>query len=139
MIAFQKSRFLKYTLAGGTTFTLDLIFLYAFTDILGFEVVLSAAVAFLIATSLNYLFCRYYVFQGTARSFAAGYIGFILIALGGLCIVSGLMHLFVNILAWHYLASRVLVAAFTGLWNYLLNLYVNFRMAGTPQSQGKTL
>lgn len=123
-------RFFKYALIGGTTFVLDLILLFVFTDVFGIEAVLSAGIAFMLAISLNYLLSRYYVFRGTTRGFIAGFFGFVGIALGGLCIVSGLMFLFVNILSWNYLVSRVCVAAFTGIWNYLLNLYVNFRMAG---------
>jgi hypothetical protein len=40
------------------------------------------------------------------------------------------MWLLVGVLGWGFLAARVAVAALTGFWNYLMNLYVNFRVAG---------
>lgn len=124
-------RFSKYTVVGGAAFALDLVLLFLFTDALGWPPVLSAAVAFVLAVSLNYVLSRYFVFKGTTRGFAAGYAGFLVIALSGLGIVTGMMHVFVDILAWNYLLSRISIALFTGIWNYLLNLYFNFRVAGS--------
>jgi hypothetical protein len=36
----------------------------------------------------------------------------------------------VDLLGLHYLVSRILIAGVVGVWNYLLNLYVNFKVAG---------
>lgn len=110
---------------------LDLVLLFLFTDALGWPPVLSAAVAFIIAVSLNYILSRYFVFKGTTRGFTAGHVGFLIIALSRLGIVTGMMHVLVNILAWNYLLSRIFIALFTGIWNYLLNLYFNFKVAGS--------
>lgn len=126
--AFQ--RFFKYALVGGSTFLFDLLLLSLFIGVLHWNPAGAAGFAFLIAVSINYVLSRRFVFKGTLRSVHAGYGGFLAIAGCGLLIVTVGMHGLVNVLGWNYLLSRVLIALVTGTWNYLLNLYVNFRVAG---------
>lgn len=123
-------RFSKYVLVGGSTFLLDLLLLFVLTDQLHWNPVQAAALAFVIAVSVNYLLSRRFVFKGTLRGLGAGYAGFLLIAAGGVAIVTVGMHLLVEDLGVDYLVSRILIATVTGAWNYLLNLYVNFQVAG---------
>ncbi len=123
-------RFAKYTGIGMSTFALDLVLLIICTDVFGIPPVLSAGMCFLLAISLHYVFSRRHVFHGTVRPVRSGYVIFLCIAFGGLALVTGLMHLLVNILGMHYIPSRILVAAFVGMWNYLMNLHVNFKVAG---------
>lgn len=123
-------RFSKYILVGGSTFLLDLLLLYAFIDELGWNPVISAGIAFLTAISINYSLSRRFVFKGTYRSVGEGYLGFLLIAGVGVVAVSSGMHLLVTDLGLNYIYSRIIIAMMTGMWNYLLNLFVNFRVAG---------
>lgn len=124
------ARFLRYGCVGGGTFLFDLAMLYLFTDAFGWSPVFAAGLAFFIAVSINYYISRKLVFKGSERGFKKGYLGFMLIAGTGLVIVTGGMHIMVTVLGWQYLIARILVSFATGLWNYLLNLYVNFRVAG---------
>lgn len=101
-----------------------------FISKLQWQPVYAAGVAFFIAVSINYTLSRKYVFKGTKRSFKQAYLGFLSIALVGLLIVMGGMYLFVENFNLNYMLSRVIVAMMTGLWNYFLNLYVNFKVAG---------
>ncbi|MDQ5955194.1 MAG: hypothetical protein QG621_197, partial [Patescibacteria group bacterium] len=48
----------------------------------------------------------------------------------GALMVMSLMFLFVAIFGWPYLISRVLIASVVGVWNYLMNLFFNFNVAG---------
>ncbi len=123
-------RFISYSVIGIGTFAFDLALLYVFTDIFGWHYILSAGVAFLVAVSLNYVISRKTVFRGTERNVHHGYVIFLAITAVGLVAVMGLMALFVAVLGWHYLPSRVLVAGAVGIWNYLMNLYVNFKVVG---------
>ncbi|MFW5498219.1 MAG: GtrA family protein [Maridesulfovibrio sp.] len=125
-------RFLRYTCVGGGTFLFDLALLYILTDGFNWPPAFAAGLAFLIAVSVNYLISRRLVFKGTAREFRQGYFGFLLIAGTGLIIVTGGMFLMVDILHGQYFICRILISLITGLWNYILNLYVNFRVAGKP-------
>jgi putative flippase GtrA len=60
----------------------------------------------------------------------SGYINFIVIALVGLLIVIGGMYVLVSLLGVGYVAARFAVAVITGFWNYLLNLFVTFKVVG---------
>lgn len=55
---------------------------------------------------------------------------FIAIALVGMVLVTGAMYVMVELLGIYYLLARVVVACVTGVWNYLLNLFFNFKVAG---------
>ena len=124
------TRFMKYVVAGGTTFAFDLVLLYVLVDGFGMYAPVAAGGAFLVALSVNYVISRRYVFRGTLRSVRGGYLGFLLIAGSGLCIVTGGMYALITYGAVPYLYARIIVAGTTGIWNYLLNLYVNFKVAG---------
>lgn len=123
-------RFFKYFGVGASTFLFDLAVLFVFIDVFRWNYIVSAGASFLVAISLNYYISRRYVFHGSLRSVHAGYLIFIIIALVGLFAVAGGMLLFVQILGWHYISSRIVVALLVGIWNYAMNLYVNFRVAG---------
>ncbi len=123
-------RFTKYGIVGSATFALDLCLLYILVDWFGLSYVLAAAVSFLFAVSINYVISRRFVFKQTLREVGEGYVHFILIALTGLLIVTGGMYLLVETFSVGYLMARLLVAVVTGFWNYLMNLYVNFKVAG---------
>lgn len=123
-------RFLQYSAIGAGTFAFDLLLLFLFTDILGVYYLISVAVAFLLAVSLNYHLSRRFVFKGSKRSQVGGYVYFIAIALVGMVLVTGAMYVMVELLGIYYLLARVVVACVTGVWNYLLNLFFNFKVAG---------
>lgn len=123
-------RFFKYFIVGVSTFLLDLLLLYVFTDLFQINYLISTAIAFVIAVSINYYFSRKFVFTKTLQKIDHGYYAFLLISGAGLFFVVILMALFVEKLSFNYLLSRVLVAGFVGIWNYLMNLYFNFRVAG---------
>jgi len=123
-------RLLKYSSVGLSTFILDLAMLFILTDLFNIYYVLSASLAFLISFSVNYPLSRRYVFTGTLRSVGTGYIIFIFIGSAGLVMVGSLMYALVDLVGLNYIISRVIIAAIVGLWNYFMNLYVNFKVAG---------
>jgi putative flippase GtrA len=123
-------RFLKYTSVGVSTFLFDLFLLYLLTDSFKIHYALATPLAFGIAVSINYFLSRRFVFKGTLRSVHAGYGVFLAIAGTGMAAVTGLMVVFVEVLHMEYLPARVIIAGIVGVWNYLMNLYVNFKVAG---------
>lgn len=130
-VAFMRhhiTRLFKYSLTGGSTFLLDLCLLYVLTDVFGWNYLVSVATSFAIAVSLNYWLARKFVFDGTSRDLKEGYVIFGTIALGGMLMVIGFMYILVTKFGWPYLLARLAVASFAGLWNYILNFYVNFKV-----------
>ncbi|MBP6924211.1 MAG: GtrA family protein [Candidatus Pacebacteria bacterium] len=123
-------RFIHYSFIGAGTFAFDLLLLYIFTDVLSINYLVSVGIAFLIAVSLNYQLSRRFVFKGTTRKQAVGYLYFIIIALLGLLFVTGSMYVLVEMFGLFYLLARIIIAGLTGVWNYLINLFFNFKVAG---------
>ncbi len=116
----------KYFLAGASTFVFDFSLLVLLTESVGINYVISSAIAFVVSMTLNYSLVRVFVFKYSDRGIVAGYNIFILIAVVGLILVVGLMALFVEIFNWNYMISRIIIAFIVGLWNYLMNLRINF-------------
>lgn len=123
-------RFFKYSAVGLSTFLFDLCLLYLFIEVWSINYVLAAGLAFMIAVSVNFVMSRRYVFVGSLRSVPASYLNFLLIVGIGLLVVMGGMYVLVAVMGQSYALSRVVLAAVTGFWNYLMNLFVNFKVAG---------
>ena len=95
--------------------------------LLGMDKVAAAALAFVVANSLHYAIGRGWIFYGTDRHFATGFIYFQLNSLIGLVIT---VALFAALIRWtpiNYLIARVLVSVVSGLAVFLLNAILNFR------------
>lgn len=107
---------------------LDLLLLYFFVEYLGWGEVFAASVSFIVAITVNYVFSRNVVFTETERGILHGYSLFVIIALVSLGFVSVLMYVAVNILAYNYLSSRIIIAGLVGLWTYSANYFFNFRI-----------
>jgi putative flippase GtrA len=122
------THFTKYFIIGVSTFAFDLALLFLFAEIFHLYYVISAGLAYLVAITINYLLSRHYVFSNTLRSAHAGYAIFLLIAGVGFVLVTGFVYFFVQTLGLNLFVSRVLVAAIVGVWNYFMNLYVNFKV-----------
>jgi len=121
-------RAVKYTSIGVGTFVFDLGLLFIFVDVFGMQPALAAGIAFLIAVSVNYVLSRYYVFRETQRGFNSGYFIFIGIVAVGFFFVTGLMYMAVEIFNLNYIYSRIGIAGFVGIFNYLSNLFLNFKV-----------
>lgn len=90
----------------------------------------AAVSSFLIAVSLNYFLSRRCVFKGSTRKLAAGYLYFFKAAVAGALTTGFLMWLFGTTATGNYLLIRIIIAGFIGMGNYLIHLYLNFRVAG---------
>jgi putative flippase GtrA len=124
------ARFLRYSSVGVSTFLLDLLLLFALIDGFGMHHVLAAGLAFLIAVSVNFLVSRRFAFRGSERPFGKSYVAFLLIAGVATLAIAGLMYVAVDLLILPVLVSRVAIAGIVGIFNYLANLYLNFKVAG---------
>ena len=117
----------RNTIVSTLIFAVDLALLWVLVEQRGMEKVLAAAVAFVIANSLHYLFGRWWVFRGTERKPVEGYVYFLANAGVGMVITLALFAAFVAVLPAYYLIGRVLVSVVSGLTVFVLNAVLNFR------------
>ena len=116
----------RNTIVSCGIFAFDIALLWVLVQ-LGVGKVAAAALAFVIANSIHYAFGRGWIFQGTDRGVAEGYVYFLINAGVGLVIT---ITLFAAMIRWtpiNYLVARVLVSVVSGLTVFLLNGIFNFR------------
>jgi putative flippase GtrA len=117
----------RNTAVSCAAFAFDLALLWVLVEFGHMGKVLAAALAFVAATSLHYAFCHSWIFRGTERGVASGYVYFLTNAVIGLVIT---IALFAALIRWtpiNYLVGRTLVSLVAGLTVFLLNAVVNFR------------
>lgn len=116
----------RNTIVSCGVFAFDIALLWVLVQ-LGMGKVAAAALAFVIANSIHYAFGRGWIFKGTERGVAEGYVYFLANAGIGLVIT---ISLFAALIRWtpiNYLVARVLVSVVSGLTVFLLNAVLNFR------------
>ena len=86
----------------------------------------AAGISFIAANSIHYVFGRTWIYRGTERRVATGYVYFILNALVGLGITLVLFAGFMA-LGMHYILARIVTSMFAGLVLFVLNAVLNFR------------
>lgn len=123
-------RFAQYSFLGAGTLLIDMALLFLFAGTFGMNYLGAAALAFAIAVSINYLLSRRFVFKGSSRTQTTGYVYFLMIAAFGMLLVTAGMYVLVEKWGLYYMISRVLISCVTGIWNYAMNLFFNFRVAG---------
>jgi len=119
--------FARNTLVSCAVFAFDLALLWVLVEFLHMDKVLAAALAFVAATTVHYAFCHSWIFRGTERALASGYVYFLINAVIGLVIT---VTLFAALIRWtpiNYLVGRTLVSVIAGLAVFLLNAVLNFR------------
>jgi putative flippase GtrA len=126
----RQKRFFRYAAVGGSTFLFDLSLLWIQIEKFQVYYLYAAVSSFLIAVSVNYFLSRRWVFKGSQRRLATGYLYFLKTAAAGALATGFLMWLFCTATHGPYLLIRIIIAAIIGMGNYLIHLYLNFRVAG---------
>jgi putative flippase GtrA len=117
----------RNTVASCISFVFDLALLWALVQYFDMDKILAATLAFLVAITLHYILCRIWVFRGTERAVASGYVYFLINAGVGLVLTIALFAAFMEVPGLHYMAARVIASVFAGLAVFLLNAILNFR------------
>ncbi|HOD16173.1 MAG TPA: GtrA family protein [Spirochaetota bacterium] len=112
-------QFVRNPLAGIVAFAVDYLLLYILTDC-GLQYLVSAAIAFITGTTVNYFLCRVIVFNAYIPRYKSmpEYTIFIIIGVIGLGLTELLMYLFTDAIGFHYLLSKVVAGILVSLWNF---------------------
>jgi putative flippase GtrA len=116
----------RNTVVSCAAFLFDLLLLWAFVEFLDMDKLVAAAIAFVIAVTLHYVFARSWIFKGTERKVASGYVYFLINAVVGLVLTILLFWAFMQ-LGLHYVIARVVASVFAGLTIFVLNAVLNFK------------
>jgi putative flippase GtrA len=117
----------RNTVASTIAFALDLIILWSLVELLETPRVLAAVIAFIVPMTLFYVLSREWVFPGTNRGVAAGYI-FFLVNIGiGFVVMLAVFIALINLTDAHYLVARVAGSIVSGILIFFLNGIFNFK------------
>lgn len=117
----------RNTVVSTCSFLLGLAILWVLVRMGGMDEVLATGLSFLFAQTLHYALGRAWVFRGTDRAVATGYVIFLLNAAVGLVITVSLFALLIRCTPMHFVAARILVSVFAGLAMFVVNATFNFR------------
>jgi len=126
---------LRYAFVGGLAFAVDFVSLYVLTDWLGVYYLRSAALAFLLGLTTNYLLSVFWVFQKrTFQNRLVEYLIFGVLGVLGLALNQGLMYFLTEDVRCHYLFSKVVATGLVFVWNFGSRKLILFHYAppGNP-------
>ena len=118
----------RNTVVSCIVFAVGLAVLWLCVQYLALPKVPAAALSFIVANSLHYIFGRTWIFRGSQRPAAAGYAYFLINATIGLALTTLLYAAFIAFTDINYLFARIIVSLFAGLAVFLLNALWNFRL-----------
>lgn len=110
--------FVRFCIVGGITFLIDCSLLIYLTEILNIDYLVSSAISFSVAVTINYILCLVFVFAKYRNGYKQ-FILFLLSSIGGLILNQLFMWLFVEICYFHYLLAKILATIGVTLWNYI--------------------
>jgi putative flippase GtrA len=120
----------RYALVGAVAFAADFGTLYVLTDFLHVYYLRSAALAFVLGLTTNYLLSVMWVFPTRTfrnRFFEYGIFG--LLGVLGLGLNEILIYSLTEHARWHYLFSKVVATALVFLWNFGSRKVILFQYA----------
>lgn len=117
----------RNTVVSCLVFGVSVTLLWVLVELFGMKEVMAAAIGFIAANSLHYAFGRTWIFRGTDRPVATGYVYFLANGGLGLAVTVSLYAMLLRYTPINYLAGRVLVSVVAGLIMFALNALLNFR------------
>ena len=117
----------RNTVVSCLVFAISFGLLWLFVEWFGMNELLAAAIGFVVANTMHYALGRTWIFRGTDRAVASGYVYFLASGGLGLGVTMLLYAALLHLSPINYLVARVLVSVFAGLAMFALNATLNFR------------
>ncbi|MCK4256407.1 GtrA family protein [candidate division WOR-3 bacterium] len=121
-------QFFRSIFVGGLAAIVDFGFLYFFTEFVNIYYLTSAALAFILGLTTNYILSIKWVFN--RRKFAKKWIEFgifAVIGIVGLILNELIIWFFTEYVHFHYLLSKVVSTIVVFSWNFLARKFILFR------------
>jgi len=135
----------RYTFVGGIAFVVDFGALFAFTEFAGVHYLGSAALAFVLGLTTNYMLSLLWVFRHRRlKNPTAEFLVFAGIGVVGLGLNEAIMWALTELAGVHYLGSKLASTFLVYLWNFFARKYTLFQKPGVevcpnepPSSSGE--
>lgn len=118
----------RYFFVGGTAFIFDFGTLFALTEFFKVYYLISATIAFLVGLTVNYILSIIWVFRKhTIKNKKVEFIIFSAIGIFGLILNGLLIWFFTEVVAIHYLFSKILSTVIIFFWNFIIRKFILFK------------
>lgn len=109
----------KYFIVGGLCTIVDVGLLYALTQFLGINYLISSVISFMSGAVLNYFLCTIWIFKTrVVINRVLEFLFYIIITAVGLGINTLIIWLLTDFFYFHYLLSKIGAIFFTYWWNF---------------------
>lgn len=110
----------KFGIVGGIAFLIDYAILFCCKEFIGFNVLLSAAIAFTVSVIYNYIASVKWVFDvNRDKSAKNNFIIFIILSIVGLIITEIIMWIGSDIMGINYLITKIIATAIVMIFNFV--------------------
>lgn len=113
-------------MVGGTGTFVDFLFLYTLTELFHLHYLISTAVAFAIATGVNYLLCIAWVFERGRHSALTEVLLVFMVSGVGLLLNEIIVFLLVEFMLLWYMSAQFVAVGAIFFWNYSTRKYYVF-------------
>ncbi len=110
---------LRFTVVGGLAFLIDYGLLYLLTEFIGIHYLISSIISFTVSVIFNYIMSITWVFDVTKKQGVKEFIIFIILSVIGLGINELIMYLMVDIMAIHYMISKLFSTGIVMVYNFI--------------------
>lgn len=118
----------RYGIVGGLAFVVDYGNLWILTELFGLHYLLSAAIAFILGLTCNYLLSTRFVFGESRLNNAwAEFAGFLIIGLVGLALNELIMYVTHGLMGMHYMLGKIISTIIVFFWNFLARRFMLFK------------
>jgi putative flippase GtrA len=109
----------RFVLVGAGTVSVDYAVLYLMTSLMHITYLISTAVAFMLASTLNYVLSMLFVFDSGKFSRVFEFSFFLVTSLAGLVINQLSMWLLVSLCGFNYLLAKAISIVAVAVWNFV--------------------
>jgi putative flippase GtrA len=128
LVVFNQSKLgelFRYGMVGGTAFLIWIFVLVFLVELFGVDEVLASAIGFIIATPINYILQKLYVFKAAANLGSRFYV-YCVITVAALGVNIMLFWVLMNATNIHYTLAQIITATVIMFMNYYVNRTYTF-------------
>lgn len=135
MTAVSIFTFIRYTLVGTIGLVFDATSLYLMVEFGRIQVMIAAAIAFMIAIIVSFVLHRIWTFKDHSHNIKRQFLSFFLISCINFVITLVCMYLFVEVLFIWYMLAKLITATIVLIWSYTANRLWTFKKLHTRTPQ----
>jgi len=118
---------IKYIISGGTAASVDLVFLYIFTDVFKIWYIISAGLSFLLAYFVSFSLQKFWTFRDDGREKIYQQMSlYFIVGVTNLFLNTAGMYLLVDGFGVMYLLAQIIIGATLGVSNFLIYKFIIF-------------